>query len=320
MLNILLFLLPFKTGMGYIVFIVFVAGVCLLFYRWATRKSRRRKHVLAQEFPAEWRKILLDRVGFYHTLKSEEEKHRFEKMLQLFLAEKNITGIDVEIDDLTRVLVASSAIIPIFGFRDWEYPNLGEVLVFPGSIKKYQEKDNTSVSEVLGRVNPFQNDHYVTLSKPALEKGFNDMNDRQNVGIHEFAHMLDQADGEIDGTPAAYLPTELVQPWEELMYRKIRNIRKGNSDINSYGATSEAEFFAVVTEYFFERPEQLAEKHPDLYQLLTKVFAQNPRNRFRLNFSELLNPYGKRVGRNEPCPCGSGEKYKKCCLPKKKHV
>ncbi|PRY07324.1 hypothetical protein CLV24_12462 [Pontibacter ummariensis] len=303
--------------MGYLVFFIVVAAVCLLFYRWATRKKRRRKKVFAQEFPAEWRKILRDRVGFYHTLKTDEDKHRFEKMLQLFLSEKRITGIDVTIDDLTKVLVASSAIIPIFGFRDWEYRNLGEVLVFPGSIKRYKNDKNGAVSDVLGRVNPFQNDHYVTLSKPALERGFNDMQDRKNVGIHEFAHMLDQADGEIDGTPATYLPEELVQPWQELMYREIRKINKGNSDIDNYGATSEAEFFAVVTEYFFERPGQLAEKHPKLYELLTEVFSQNPKRRFRLNFRELLNPFGKRVGRNEPCPCGSGKKYKKCCRLKK---
>lgn len=304
--------------MGYIAFVVFVAGICLFFYRWATRKTRARKQIIKRDFPIEWRKILEDRVGFYHTLQSEDEKRRFEKMLQLFLSEKRITGIDVEVDDLTKVLVASSAIIPIFGFRDWEYHNLGEVLIFPGSIKKYKNKDNQSVSEVLGRVNPFQNDHYVTLSKPALERGFNDMADRKNVGIHEFAHMLDQADGEIDGTPETYLPDELIEPWRELMYREIKKIENGTSDIDSYGATSEAEFFAVVTEYFFEKPDQLAEKHPKLYTLLTRVFDQNPKKRFRINFKKLLNPYGKRIGRNEACPCGSGKKYKQCCRLKRK--
>jgi Mlc titration factor MtfA (ptsG expression regulator) len=129
--------------------------------------------------------------------------------------------------------------------------------------------------------------------------------------------MLDQADGEIDGVPKTYLPDELVRPWQELIYRKISQIEKGRSDIDSYGATSEAEFFAVVTEYFFEKPGQLAEKHPRLYELLTKIFKQNPKRRFGLNFRSLLNPYGKRLGRNEPCPCGSGEKYKNCCLQKK---
>ncbi|NEM98379.1 peptidase [Pontibacter sp. BT327] len=303
--------------MGYLAFIVFVSVALFIFLRWATRKSRQRKKVLATDFPVEWRKILSDRVGFYHTLKSDEEKQRFEKMLQLFLAEKKITGIDVQIDDLTKVLVASSAIIPIFGFRDWEYSNLGEILVFPESIHKYKDEKSGAVAEVLGRVNPFQNDHYVTLSKPALERGFNDMADKKNVGIHEFAHMVDQADGEIDGVPGAYMPDELVKPWKELMYSKIKSIRRGESDIDAYGATNEAEFFAVVTEYFFEKPDKLAENHPKLYALLTKVFHQNPKRRFNLNFRELLNPYGKRLGRNEACPCGSGEKYKNCCLLKK---
>ncbi len=293
-----------------------VLGLSFIFYRWATRRERRRRAVSKQEFPVEWRKILTDRVGFYHTL-DEEGKTRFEKKLQLFLAEKRITGIQTEVDDLTKVLVGASAIIPIFGFSEWEYYNLGEVLVFPGSIKRYENDKKEVVSEVLGRVNPFQNDHYVTLSKPALERGFNDMQDRQNVGIHEFAHLLDQADGEVDGIPKAHLPEELVRPWQELMLRKIKSINTGESDINSYGGTSEAEFFAVVTEYFFEKPGQLAENHPKLYDLLTKIFHQSPRKRFRLNFRELLNPYGKRLGRNEPCPCGSGEKYKNCCWQKR---
>ncbi|CAN5899906.1 zinc-dependent peptidase [soil metagenome] len=304
--------------MEYVIVFAVLAGILFIFFRWATKKQRSRKKVMALEFPATWRKILTDRVGFYHTRKSEEDKHRFEKMIQLFLSEKRITGIDTVVDDLTKVLVAASAIIPIFGFRDWEYRNLGEVLVFPGSIKRYKEEKSEAVSEMIGRVNPFQNDHYVTLSKPALEQGFNDMADRKNVGIHEFAHMLDQADGEIDGTPKAYLPEELVRPWEELMYRKIEKIKQGKSDINPYGATNEAEFFAVATEYFFEKPGQLAEKHPKLYEMLTEIFDQNPKRRFRLNFQELLNPYGKRVARNEPCPCGSGEKYKKCCKLKEK--
>ncbi|MCC9167948.1 zinc-dependent peptidase [Pontibacter harenae] len=302
--------------MGYIFFFALVVAMLILFYRWATRKGRRRKKVLAQEFPVEWRKILRDRVGFYHTL-NEENQARFEKMVQLFLSEKRITGIETEVDDTTKVLVASSAIIPIFGFKDWEYRNLGEVFVFPGSLHRFKQEDGEAVSEVLGKVNPFQNDHYVTLSKPALEQGFNDMKDRKNVGVHEFAHMLDQADGEIDGIPKAYLPDDLVRPWQDLMYRKIKSINKGNSDINPYGATNEAEFFAVVTEYFFEKPGQLAEKHPQLYELLTKIFHQNPKRKFRLDFGSLLNPYGKKLGRNEPCPCGSGEKYKNCCMRKK---
>jgi Mlc titration factor MtfA (ptsG expression regulator) len=146
-----------------------------------------------------------------------------------------------------------------------------------------------------------------------LEQGFNNMKDRTNVGIHEFAHLLDEADGEIDGVPKAYLPPELIQPWTELMHRKMQDIKEGKNNINSYGATSPAEFFAVVTEYFFEDPVRLQQNHPKMYRLLTKTFQQNPRKRYNLDFRELLNPNYKKMNRNSPCPCGSGEKYKNCC-------
>jgi Mlc titration factor MtfA (ptsG expression regulator) len=151
------------------------------------------------------------------------------------------------------------------------------------------------------------------LSKNALEQGFNNMKDRTNVGIHEFAHILDEADGVIDGIPKAYLPPELVKPWTDLMERKMQDIKDGKNKINTYGATSAAEFFAVVTEYFFEDPVRMKENHPRMYALLTKTFQQNPRKRYDLDFKELLNPNYKKMSRNAPCPCGSGEKYKNCC-------
>jgi Mlc titration factor MtfA (ptsG expression regulator) len=297
--------------MHYIIFAVFCLLIIFLFYRWATRKQRRREKLSKQEFPAEWRQILENRVGFYHTL-SDEKKLRFEKLIQIFIAEKRIIGIKTEVDATTRVLVAASAIIPIFGFDNWEYDNLGEVFVTQGAVNTHKVDEQVQ-NIIAGQVQPFQNQHYMILSKNALEQGFNNMKDRTNVGIHEFAHLLDEADGEIDGIPKAYLPPELIKPWTELMHRKMQDIKEGKNQINSYGATSEAEFFAVVTEYFFEDPVRLKQNHPDMYALLTKTFHQNPRKRYSLDFNELLNPNYKKMNRNAPCPCGSGEKYKNCC-------
>jgi hypothetical protein len=107
---------------------------------------------------------------------------------------------------------------------------------------------------VAGQVQPFQNQHYMTLSKSALEQGFTDMKDRHNVGIHEFAHLLDEADGEVDGVPKAYLPSELVGEWQQLVERKMQEIKDGENKINPYAATSPAEFFAVMTEYSSKTP------------------------------------------------------------------
>lgn len=297
---------------GVLAFVLFVCLLVYIFYRWATRKDRLRKKVKKQEFPTAWRKILQDRVGFYITL-DEEGKKRFERGVQVFLAEKKIIGLKTEVDDLSRLLVASSAIIPVWGFQDWEYPNLAEIYIVDGAISKQEFKEEKQTNVVAGQIKPRGGAHTVTFSKSALEQGFNDMADRKNVGIHEFTHLLDEQDGATDGIPENRLPEHLVQPWVNLMYQKIEAIKQGKNNINTYGATNEAEFFAVVTEYFFEKPAKLQENHPKLYQMLTKIFNQNPRKRFPSSFRDLLNPYGKKTGRNDPCPCGSGEKFKQCC-------
>ncbi|WP_035562824.1 M90 family metallopeptidase [Hymenobacter sp. IS2118] len=307
--------------MPYLISLAVLAAVIYLFYQYATADTRLRTAALAEEFPTAWRQILAERVAFYLAL-TKNEKVRFEKQTQVFLASTRITGVQTEVDDATRLLVAASAIIPVFGFPDWEYRNLGEVLILPDAWK-LEGNPNKEVKPLegtlLGSVQGFQNHHYMRLSKASLEQGFRDGMDRQNVGIHEFAHMLDEADGVIDGIPKATLPPELLEPWAAVMKREIEAIEAGKSEINPYAATNEAEFFAVVTEYFFEKPEKLQENHPELYELLGRAFRQNPKKRFlglATDPREWLKTLRSRrkFGRNDACPCGSGKKYKECHL------
>ncbi|AYA36186.1 peptidase [Hymenobacter oligotrophus] len=303
--------------MSYLIGLALLAGIFFLIYRYVTSGSRQRAQALAQPFPEAWREILTERVAFYSAL-TDTEKLRFEKQVQLFLTQTRITGIKTRIDDNTRLLVAASAIIPIFGFRGgWEYDNLGEVLVFPDAWKLPTDKEQEVApleGTLLGSVQNFQTDHYMRLSKAALEQGFRDAKDKQNVGIHEFAHLLDEADGQIDGVPLLMLPRELVPQWKQLMQAEMEQIQAGKSSIGDYAGTSPAEFFAVVLEYFFEKPEQLESHHPELYQLLTRTFRQDPGMRFaRFDPRRLLKKAPKRLGRNDPCPCGSGKKFKQCC-------
>jgi MtfA peptidase len=163
---------------------------------------------------------------------------------------------------------------------------------------------------VAGQIKPQGNQHMVVFSKQALLQGFANPSDSRNVGLHEFAHLLDEQDGSTDGLPEHYLTPELTQVWEELIMEKTRLIKKGKTEINSYGATNKAEFFAVMTEYFFERPRKLLENHPRVYKLLSTIFNQNPAKHQPEDLQTAKEP-----GRNDACPCGSGEKYKKCCLP-----
>lgn len=307
--------------MPYLLSLAALAAILYVFYRYVTADSRRDAAALATEFPPAWRRVLTERVAFYLALNPAEQQ-RFERQARLFLARTRITGVQTEVDDSTRLLVAAAALIPVFGFPKWEYRNLGEVLIVPDAW----QLDNDPTREVkplegtlLGSVQGFQNQHYMRLSKASLEQGFQDALDRQNVGIHEFAHLVDEADGVIDGLPKATLPRELLGPWAGIMQREIEAIRAGQSEINDYAGTNEAEFFAVVTEYFFEKPEKLEEHHPELYQLLQAAFHQNPRQRFlraAIDPREWVKRLRRRrqFGRNDSCPCGSGRKYKECHL------
>jgi Mlc titration factor MtfA (ptsG expression regulator) len=306
-----------------------VAGAVLLaflvfFYRYLTADARRRQAALATPFPAAWRELLAAHVAFYGGLEAAE-KGRFEQAMQLFLARTRLTGIQTEVDDLTRVLTAAAAVIPVFGFPGWEYPTLHEVLIVPDAWQLETRPDQEVQSlqgTLLGSVQGFQTSQYMRLSRAALVQGFTDAEDRHNVGVHEFAHLVDEADGQIDGVPSAVLPPALRQPWAAVMHRELAAIRAGHSDIDPYAGTNEAEFFAVVNEYFFERPEKLKEHHPELFDLLTQALHQHPEQTLsarpgRLDPRQWLRQLRTKkavLGRNSPCPCGSGKKYKECHL------
>jgi hypothetical protein len=114
------------------------------------------------------------------------------------------------------------------------------------------------------------------LSRNALVKGFSKNSGEENTGIHEFVHLLDKVDGATDGIPEGFLAHEYTAPWVKMMHQEIHKIETGHSDIDPYATTNEAEFFAVVSEYFFEKPDQFQTKHPELYEMLSKIFGQKP--------------------------------------------
>lgn len=286
--------------------------VCLNVFRILTKKMRERQGMLKREFPQEWRDILLRDVAFYRALPADEQR-RFEVELMIFLHEVRITGVNTEIDDRTMLLAAASAEIPVFSFPEWEYPNLGEILIYPRAFNRafQTEGEGRNIWGMVGN-GPLQD--IMILVQPALIAGFENNKDKINVGIHEFAHLLDGADGSIDGIPRAFLENRYIEPWLEVMRYEIQRIEAGKSKMNPYGASNPMEFFAVSTEYFFEHPESLKKNKPELYALLQKVFQQDTKSLFRTNLRNLMSYTGKKIGRNSPCPCQSGKKYKNCCL------
>lgn len=234
--------------------------------------KRKEEPVIQPEQAESYKELLQQHVAFYRQLDPEQQQSFVSRAVS-FLQETNIEAVGFELEDLDRVLVASSAIIPIFRFKNWRYPHLTNVVLYPDSFNN-DFKFEGGNREIAGMVGSGFMNGQMLLSRAALRKGFSSSAGAENVGIHEFVHLLDQEDGATDGLPEQLLPTEYAEPWINLVHREIKKMENGKSDINPYAMTNEAEFFAVVSEYFFGKPEKLKQKHPELYEMLGKIFLE----------------------------------------------
>ncbi len=251
----------------------------------------------------EWSDFLNKTIAFYQAL-NKKDKKLFEERMRLFLETTAVEAGHVEVTDQDKLLVAASAVIPVWGFPNWHYFNVKKVFLLPASFNEQFECGQAD-SVFTGMVGTGPMSGKLALSKPALYQGFANSFDKHNVGIHEFVHLLDMADGECDGFPERLKEYAYSIPWFELIEKKITGIEDKQSNIRDYGATNKAEFLAVTSEYFFERPKMMKRKHPKLYQALSELYQQDV-----IQITEDLKPRKKAL-----CPCGSGKRYKRCCMP-----
>jgi Mlc titration factor MtfA (ptsG expression regulator) len=254
--------------MFFVAFLVIAVFTGFYFY-----KNSKPKAVTS--FPAEWERLLEEHVRFYRNLPAAKQPEFRARILQ-FMGEVYIDGVDTEITDLDKLLIASSAVIPVFGFKEWHYYNLTGVLLYPDYFDEdLQFADTDKNRNIGGLVGSGRFERKMILSRRALYAGFDNNTDKNNTGIHEFAHLIDKMDGVTDGIPEQLLGHQYVLPWVDLMHKTMEEINDDESDIRKYGGSNQAEFFAVVSEYFFERPDLLEDKHPELFKMLQSCF--NPK-------------------------------------------
>ena len=254
---------------AFILPVLFFALCLALFF--VIRKRERYVYAVPDNIP----QLLSDHVAYYRELEPEQ-KTAFEKRVKAFLSYIRIHGVNTEVEDLDKVLVASSAVIPVFGFDEWRYYNLKDVLLYGDRFNTEDFSTTGDERHTLGMVGTGAMQRMMILSKPALRQGFLNESRKDNTGIHEFVHLLDKADGATDGIPEALLHQQYTIPWIKYMSEAIHHIKAGHSDIDVYGATSHAEFFAVAAEYFFNRPDLFKISHPELFALMEKIFNQQP--------------------------------------------
>ncbi len=222
------------------------------------------------EFGEVNRNILKNHVSFYNALTSYE-KRAFEYRVAEFIVNYKFSGKNTEVNNKDKILIAASAIIPIFSFPDWRYRRLKEIIIFPDNFNKSWQTQKSDCN-IRGLVGYGYLDGKLLVSRTALYEGFVMHDDRRNTSIHEFIHLIDMEDGKVDGIPEKLLEHKYTIPWLFIMKKEVIRIHKGYSDIHPYATTNQGEFLAVLAEYFFERPEDFKNEHPRLFFVMEEMF------------------------------------------------
>jgi len=267
--------------MGPLILIALLAAGLTLAWR---LPGWRLQRVLRREIDPAWRAILARNIPIYGRM-SADLQHQLHKLVQQFLYQKKFVGCaDLEITDEIRVTIAGLACLLLLNRPTKVYPALHAVLVYPTAFlvpRKQVDAAGVITEERQDLLGESWGDGRVVLSWDHVQRGAGDWTDGQNVVLHEFAHQLDSESGSNNGAP--YLGSQdNYRNWSDVLSRDFANLRADAvygqpSVMDHYGATNPAEFFAVATETFYEKPWQMAERHPALFAELFKYYRVDPR-------------------------------------------
>ena len=254
---------------------VLLTVVLLLITGVLVRRHRQRRHVLARPFPGEWAEIVEKNLPPYLKLSAEMQR-QIQQYTKEFLYDKSFEGCGgLVLDDEIRVTIASQASLLLLNRKVRCYPKLCSVLVYPSAYVVKKENDEKSV-----RLGESWKSGAVVLAWDSVKHGAANFADGHNLVIHEFAHQLDQEDGSGDGAPILAGPTRYA-PWARVLSkeyaRHCKRVGSGKKSVmDAYGAVNPAEFFAVASETFFEKPRQLKMKQAELYDELKQFYQVDP--------------------------------------------
>jgi len=245
----------------------------------------RLKRAVEAPFPDEWVEILEANIGIYRSLPMPL-RLQLRKLIKQFLHQKHFTGAGgLEITDEMRVTIAAQACMLQLNRKGALYPRLRYIIVYPAPfIVSREETDSSGVSGKArrGLLGESWSSGKVILAWDTVLRGARNFVDGQNVVLHEFSHQLDSEDGSTDGAPLLAGESS-YRSWAKALSSEYRVLQRkarrgGRSLMDHYGATNPAEFFAVATETFFEKPHGMADRHAELFEVLRGYYRVDPRD------------------------------------------
>ncbi len=251
-------------------------------------RRRRRRRLGARPLPPAWRGFLAANFAQYEWLPADD-RGRLDALTQILVAEKNWEGCNgLAMSEEIKVTIAAQAGLLAIGLREEYFEAIYSILVYPGSYVAKQtemQPGGVIVESHAPRLGEASSVGAIVLSWPDVLRSGRIPDDGVNVVFHEFAHALDLQGHGFDGAPLLESRAQ-YQTWSQIMtaeyHRLIQRTRHGRPTLlDPYGTVNEAEFFAVVTESFFEQPLAMQVEHPELYELFRNFFHQDPAERFR---------------------------------------
>ncbi len=252
-------------------------------------RNHRRQAILSRPFDPAWQVAIEDHVAHWWWL-SDEERHHLRELVQVFIAEKRWEGGGgLEITPEIQATIAADACLLILSLEHSFYAGVESIIVYPSTIKKprrplgFFEIATLPVAESSRLLGEAWQGGPVILAWDSVLRGARDAKDGANVVFHEFAHKLDMLTGAADGVPPLTDAVTLKQ-WVEVLQAEYDaleyDVERGRrSFLDRYALTNGAEFFAVATEYFFEKPQKMRRAHAAMYEVLSAFYRQDPASR-----------------------------------------
>ncbi|WP_414542235.1 M90 family metallopeptidase [Nostoc sp. CCY0012] len=245
--------------------------------------KQRRNRVKRRSFPPLWNAIIENHLPIYLQL-SPDERRRLQGHIQVFLAEKQFIGCGgLQVTAEMKVTIAAVACLLLLNERGKYFPKLRSILIYPGTyfVNQTVATGNYVVEERReARLGESWTQDQVILSWLQVKQDTDNWKDGHNVVLHEFAHQLDQEDRTANGVPILQHNSDYVI-WAQVMTAEYQQLchdiqKKAKTVMDGYGTTNPAEFFAVATETFYEKPRQLQRQHPVLYEQLQRYYQLDP--------------------------------------------
>ena len=252
---------------GKMIILGLAAAVELIYLFFALKRPYGRARAIKKSFPREWKDFLMEYFPFYRNIDARG-KERFERDMRIFLNDFSIEGTRrQEMDMETKLQVAAGIATILHGRPSWEPPFRDGVVIYPGNV--FDRNYRSGQGEFAGLAT---NHAPLILTEGALEESFRDPHDGYNVVFHETAHYFDFEDGQAEGIPAARMAPRKWYSWKNIFTKEWQKVLRGRSFLRDYAGKNEAEFFAVAVESFFEKPWEMKEKNPELYDALKDFF------------------------------------------------